>query len=136
MHGGEEGGEEAGELERDEFQLAPHCHRSYTHSFYSCPAPLSVDMAYKEGSKRSLTDKLAAVNTSKPRSDEPTFEVLVINSLCSYSSVSFCIAHLFLSSASIEILIDPIVAMPVINGLISFCITPSLSVVCRDRGSN
>ena len=77
MHGGEEGGEEAGELERDGLQLAPHCYRSYIHSFYSCPAPLSVDMAYKEGSKRSLTDKLAAVNTSKPRSDEPTFEVLV-----------------------------------------------------------
>ena len=41
------------------------------------------------------------MSTGKPRSDEPTVAVLVIN-----GPFSFCIAHLFLSSAGTEVPID------------------------------
>ena len=54
-----------------------------------------------EGSKRSLTANLVVVSTGKPRSGEPTVAVLVIN-----GPFSFCIAHLFLSSAGTEVPID------------------------------
>ena len=57
-------------------------------------------MTCEEGSKRSLTANMVAVSTGKPRSDEPTVAGPVIN-----GPFSFCIAHLFQSSAGSEVLI-------------------------------
>ena len=64
-----------------------------------------------------LAARLVAVRTGKPRSDELTIAVLMIN-----SPSSFCIAHVFLSSVGTEALVEPIVAVLLFNSPFSFCI--------------
>ena len=84
-----------------EVSLLPIIKRSQSHSSIPVFPPLSTDMACREGSKRSLTANLVVVSTGKPRSGEPTVAVPVIN-----GPFPFCIVHLFLSSAGIQVLID------------------------------
>ena len=75
-----------------------------------------------EGSKRSLTANLVVVSTGKPRSGEPTVAVLVIN-----GPFSFCITHLFLSSAGTEVPIDRVQDSSIVHDDVGYFLEAAVS---------